>query len=156
MTYGKLVDGVLTTPPHTYTRGDGTTVIGYSQHQSMLIEDGWCPVVNTPKPDGYFMPQWHEIDGTIIQSWLPFDPPPPLPFTISKIKVLKALDEMGALDTFLEFIDADPKRKLFWDAAVVLDSDDELVTTALPQLATALGLGDVSGLLEACRSDLGV
>lgn len=156
MRYGKLVDGILVGPPQNCVRPDGTSVIGYSQQEEMLIEDGWLQIIETTKPDGYFRYEWQEVDGTITQTWIAFDPPPPLPFTISKIKVLKALDEMGTLDTFLQFLDADPKRKLFWDAAVVLDSDDELVAAALPQLATALGLGDISGLIEACLSDLGV
>lgn len=75
------------------------------------------------------------------------------PFPVSKIKVLRAIDAVGQLDAFLSFLNADAKRRLLWDAAVTLDSDDPMVTNAVAQLAPLLGGVSPIDFLRACKSD---
>jgi hypothetical protein len=78
-----------------------------------------------------------------------------LPYQVSKYKIVEALDSAGQLDTFIAFLSADTKQKFKWDAAVVLDSDNAMVTNALNQLAPLLGEGFVSSnFLRSCRSDM--
>jgi len=76
------------------------------------------------------------------------------PFQVSKIKVLRAIDAVGQLDGFLAFLNADAKRRLLWDAAVTLDSDDAMVVGAVEQLAPLLGGVAPIDFLRACRSEL--
>lgn len=76
------------------------------------------------------------------------------PFEISKFKLLKAFEGMGHLTTIVAFIEADPVRKLFWDAAVALDSDDAMIMdakTTIQQLVPELTSEMVESILRSAQ-----
>jgi hypothetical protein len=54
------------------------------------------------------------------------------------------------------FLNADEERKLMWDAAVTLDSNDAMVIDAMVQLKPLLdAMGMTStNFLRACQSDI--
>ena len=78
------------------------------------------------------------------------------PFAISKVRLLRSLMAVSAdtLSAFVGFIDADPTRKLLWDASVTLDSDDPMIQSCLQNLSTMIGGGDPVAFLKACKSEL--
>lgn len=69
-------------------------------------------------------------------------PIPPRNTVISKYRLLIALDNIGAMQTFLAALAADARRKALWDAAVTLDSTNAMVQAFLGDLKTALPLSD--------------
>lgn len=75
------------------------------------------------------------------------------PYEISKIKLLVALDDAGLFDAVWAFINADPKRRILWDAATCLDSDDPMIAEAVSALMTSTGLPfeQVDDLLRSAR-----
>jgi len=75
-------------------------------------------------------------------------------YEISKYKLLCELKALGALPTFVEFLNADQERKILFDAATALDSDNPLVTAAATVLMPAFGLAAAgsSNLLWRCRT----
>ena len=79
-----------------------------------------------------------------------------MPFAVSKIKVLRAMQAVGRLSAFVAFLNADSDRKLLWDAAVTLDSNDQMVEDAMVQLAPLLeAMGTTANaFLRSCQSDL--
>jgi hypothetical protein len=154
MIYAKIIDGVLHFPPYTSHRPNGETVIGYPSRPDLLVEDGYKPVAYTEKPEGYFAPSWRDDADQITQVWTAYEPPAPQPFSLSKVKLLRAFDALGVLDVFCAFLAADQKRKLLWDAAVTIETNDPLVVDVLPSVAAQFGIADMGAFLESCRSDI--
>jgi hypothetical protein len=78
------------------------------------------------------------------------------PYEISKLKLLKAFDALGKLDELVAFIEANPRRKLFWDAAMTLDSDDPMILearAAIQRLVGELDDATVDAILRSARRD---
>jgi len=78
------------------------------------------------------------------------------PFAISKIKLDKALLALGVRDQFDAFIASDSEMQRMYDKALVLMSDDPMVTSAMCYFKDALKLNDdqIKNLLEGCKSDI--
>ena len=75
------------------------------------------------------------------------------PYEISKIKLLLALDDAGLFDDVWSFINADPKRRILWDAATALDSDDPMIAEAVAALMASTGLPfeQVDAIMRSAR-----
>ena len=75
------------------------------------------------------------------------------PYEISKIKLLFALDDAGLFDDVWSFINADPKRRILWDAATALDSDDPMIAEAVAALMASTGLPfeQVDAIMRSAR-----
>lgn len=75
------------------------------------------------------------------------------PYEISKIKLLLALDDAGLFDDVWAFINADPRRRILWDAATALDSDDPMIAEAVSALMTSTGLPfeQVDAIMRSAR-----
>jgi hypothetical protein len=75
------------------------------------------------------------------------------PYEISKFKLLVALDNAGLFDDVWAFINADPKRRILWDAATCLDSDDPMIAEAVSALMTSTGLPfeQVDAIMRSAR-----
>ena len=75
------------------------------------------------------------------------------PYEISKIKLLVALDDAGLFDDVWAFINADPKRRILWDAATALDSDDPMIAEAVAALMASTGLPfeQVDAIMRSAR-----
>lgn len=75
------------------------------------------------------------------------------PYEISKFKLLVALDDAGLFDDAWSFINADPKRRIFWDAATALDSDDPMIAEAVAALMASTGLPfeQVDAIMRSAR-----
>ena len=75
------------------------------------------------------------------------------PYEISKIKLLLALDDAGLFDDVWAFINADPKRRILWDAATALDSDDPMIAEAVAALMASTGLPfeQVDAIMRSAR-----
>jgi len=78
------------------------------------------------------------------------------PFAISKIKLDKALLALGVRDQFDAFIASDSEMQRMYDKALVLMSNDTMVTSAMGYFKDALKLNDdqIKNLLEGCKSDI--
>ena len=62
----KLQDGELIYPPHVSARPDGSTVVGYSMREDLLIADGWKVVEDVALPgDGLWVGSWLETADAI-------------------------------------------------------------------------------------------
>lgn len=130
----------------------------YSADPATQAACGWfrCVACTNPVPDGMVVAarEW-SISGLIAVESLAFKPaPPPEPFEVSKYKLLLELKAIGAFGVFSEFLHADAERKMLWDAAVALDSDNPMVVAASTVLLPAFGLDPTaaSNLLWRCRS----
>ena len=77
------------------------------------------------------------------------------PYEISKFKLLVALDAAGLFDDVWSFINADPKRRILWDAATALDSDDPMIAEAVSALMASTGLPfeQVDAIMRSARRD---
>lgn len=75
------------------------------------------------------------------------------PYEISKLKLLLALDDAGLFDDVWSFINADPKRRILWDAATCLDSDDPMIAEAVAALMASTGLPfeQVDAIMRSAR-----
>jgi len=75
------------------------------------------------------------------------------PYEISKFKLLLALDAAGLFDDVWAFINADPKRRILWDAATALDSDDPMIAEAVAALMASTGLPfeQVDAIMRSAR-----
>ncbi len=78
------------------------------------------------------------------------------PFAISKIKLGDAFEELGVIAQFDAFIASNPTIARRYRDAIVLMSDDEMVTSAMGYFKDALKLNDdqIKNLLEGCKSDI--
>jgi len=79
-----------------------------------------------------------------------------LPFAISKIKLGDAFEALGVIDQFEAFISSNPTIARRYRDAVVLMSDDTMVTSAMGYFKDALKLNDdqIKNMLEGCKSDI--
>jgi hypothetical protein len=77
------------------------------------------------------------------------------PYEISKFKLLVALDDAGLFEVVWAYINADPKRRVLWDAATCLDSDDPMILEAVAALQAQTGLTDeqADALMRSARRD---
>jgi hypothetical protein len=78
------------------------------------------------------------------------------PFAISKIKLGDAFEDLGMVEIFEAFIASDKTIARRYRDAVVLMSNDPMVTGAMAHFKTELGLNDgqIAGLLNHCKSDI--
>ena len=86
-----------------------------------------------------------------IDSLRALEQPQP-PGAVSKLKLLRALDFMHLYDSFIGFLDADPKTREFWTAAQYLMTDDPLLQASIPGFMAMANLSDsdVLRLFESC------
>jgi len=74
------------------------------------------------------------------------------PFEVSKFKLCIAFDNLGKLNEFITYINADPLRTFLWNAAMVLDSNNPLVLDALTTIEDILPEGTTADqLLRSCK-----
>ena len=74
------------------------------------------------------------------------------PHKWSKLKVIDALNDIGVLPILLGYLDSDPIRRLRWDSAQCVMSDDPMVPAAIPAIAALSGKteDDIQELLNSC------
>ena len=132
-----------------------TVVVLHAAQPAARAACGWylyAPATN-PAPDGMTLSnRWIEISGTTAaerKSWMPR---PPANFEISKYRLLVNLAETNALAPFVSYLDADPVRRLLWDAAVTLDATNALVQAAAADMAQSLGHDTVTNILWRSRA----
>lgn len=76
---GKIIDGVLTYPPHRIVL-DGMQIFNPTEEQ--LMQSGYKPIIETampedPAPDGqHYESKYTDAGDTIMQSWVLVDNPP--------------------------------------------------------------------------------
>jgi len=78
------------------------------------------------------------------------------PFAISKIKLGDAFEALGVIEQLEAFIASSPTIARRYRDAVVIMSDDPMVTSAMGYFKDALTLNDdqIKNLLEGCKSDI--
>lgn len=99
--------------------------------------------------------QW-VVKDNIVEKIYTYEAIPPRNYTISKYKLLTAMDEVGLFDAFTGWLDALPrKEKMLWDAATTLDSTNALVTAAIATLPTVFNVpaSAVTNILERSEAD---
>lgn len=132
-----------------------TVVVLHAAQPAARAACGWylyepCP---DPAPPGMTLSnRWIEIAGTTAYERKAWQPRPPANFEISKYRLLVNLAETNALAPFLAYLDADPVRRLLWDAAVTLDSTNALVQAAAADMAQSLGHDTVTNILWRSRA----
>jgi hypothetical protein len=74
-------------------------------------------------------------------------------FTISKLRLRRALRSRGLEEYFNAALEGNPTVRADWDDAVELYSDDPMMSTTIPAFAAALGLtqADVDALLAEAK-----
>jgi hypothetical protein len=79
-----------------------------------------------------------------------------LPFAISKIKLGDAFESLGVIAQFDAYIASNPTTARRYRDAVVLMSDDEMVTSAMGYFKQSLHLDDeqIKLMLKSCKSDI--
>ena len=65
MKYAKLINGVLTFPPR-----NKDNVINYFLNSEMLIQDGYKPLIEAIKPEGYYKATYTEEENQITEVWI--------------------------------------------------------------------------------------
>lgn len=96
------------------------------------------------------------VKDNIVEKVYTYEPIPPRNYTISKYKLLTAIDEAGKFTEFSAWIKALPeKEKMLWDAATSLDSTNSLVTGAIATLPSVLNVpaSMVTNILERSEID---
>lgn len=131
----------------------------YAAEDAERAACGWykCVACTNAAPEGMVVSgrAW-SLDGHLALETIVFAPAPPPPaYVISKYKLLCELKTLGALPSFAQYLASDAERKMLFDAATVLDSDNSMVTEAAALLVPALGISQsaMSNLLWRCRSD---
>jgi len=63
------------TPPHAFKRPNGDLIVGYDnpQNEAMWGEDGFYPVIRSPKPEGDYREVRTLTDGEWHVGWEAFD-----------------------------------------------------------------------------------
>lgn len=86
----------------------------------------------------------------------PYVEPVPQVYLLAKVELLKFFDSRGLGDAFFAMLEADPKRLQYWNASVVLDSDDEMVQDAMNYFVAneVLTQEEAEQALIDCRSVL--
>ena len=69
-------------------------------------------------------------------------PIPPHNTVLRKYRLLLAFDRIGAMQSFLDALAADARRKAMWDAAVTIDSTNAMVQAFMADLKAYLPLTD--------------
>ena len=123
---------------------------------------GWYKFIRFVPPVGYVkVPSTREL-MTNVQAFTVTEvfqvelAPDPV-YTMSKLKLVQAMDSLGLLDDFLSALQSDATAKLMWDVSVVIDSDNPLVVNFINANKTSLGINDqdIKDMFENCISDLG-
>lgn len=102
---GKIIDGVLTYPPHRIIL-NGMQIFNPTQEQ--LMQAGWKTVTETPIPEGpasegqHYEAQYADSGDTITQSWvLVEDDPEPTGKTIEE-RVATLEQDVSGISTAIE------------------------------------------------------
>lgn len=119
---------------------------------------GWYPIINTnATPAGMIITATREtITATAVNIEHDYAPIPPRNYEISKYKLLANIDRLGMFEQFDGWLEALPKKyKRFWDAAVTIDSTNELVQAAMATLPGIMAVEPVTitNLLERSKAD---
>ena len=117
----------------------------------------WTMMDNCQTPAGMRVAtsQWVVRDN-IVERVYTYEVIPPRNYTISKYKLLTAINQAGLFDAFTGWLDALPKKeKMLWDAATSLDSTNALVTAAIATLPTVFNVpaSAVTNILERSEAD---
>ena len=102
---GKIIDGVLTYPPHRIVLG-GMQIFNPTEEQ--LMQAGYKPIVETPMPEEpapegqHYEAQYTDSGDTITQSWvLVEDEPAPAGKTIEQ-RVTTLEQDVSSISTAIE------------------------------------------------------
>jgi hypothetical protein len=160
----KLIDGNLIFPDKNEYNRNGQLVCNYPNlPNSKKIEDGWMLLEETQYPtDGQtYMEKGVLIEDAVLGHkikvvWDVFQKTPEPPYSISKLKLKKALLEIGKWEDLKVVISQDASIKEDFDLAVTLMSDDPLLLAMIQVCIQQFGLSSeqIQGLLKECKSDL--
>ena len=133
-------------------------VVGlYSASDADRSACGWFRCVDTnATPSGMVVSNsWRAIVGNEAVSFATYKPYVPLALNLnlSKYKLLCNLKASGLLASFTEYLNSDSELKLFWDAAVSLDSTNSLVQAAMANfIASGVDASTVTNLILNSRN----
>lgn len=162
---GKLINGNIITPQKN-ERINNSLITNYDKlPNSRKILDGWLLIEETSYPtDGKtYIQKGILIDDSILGKkikivWQEIIPEiiPDLPFDISKLKLKRALDNMGKWEEFKIILEQNPDYLEEFNLAVTLMSNDTLVILMSQICSQQFGLTEeqVKALLISCKSDL--
>lgn len=102
---GKIIDGVLTYPPHRIIL-NGMQI--FNPTETQLISDGYKPIVETDMPDDapdgqHYEAQYTDAGDTIMQSWVLVDDEavdPPVKTVEQRVTALE--QEQAQMNTIFE------------------------------------------------------
>lgn len=112
----------------------------------------WEACTNRAAPGMMVSNRWVEIAGTMAYERKSWKPRPAQNFEISKYLLVVNLAAADALAPFVAYLEADPMRKIMWDAAVTLDNTNAMVQAAATALAGQMGEETVSNLMWRSRA----
>lgn len=137
--------------PHALLLSDAN-VVGFDPSRPQPFADGWQEVTPEHFAAAQSTPRPQLIDGEIVSGPEP-EPAAPMPVRWSKLKVIDALNAIGMLPGLLGYLDADPVRRLRFDAAQVIMSDDPMVPVAIPVIAQMSGKteAEIQAILDTCQ-----
>lgn len=123
----------------------GGTVLGlHGADDATKAACGWYRVADVPAtPAGMRVAsRTLRIDGAQATYEVRYEPIPERNRTLSKFKMVEAIERRGKLAQFMALLDADPALRFKWDAAVLLDSTNAMVRAARAAMPQALGVTD--------------
>lgn len=153
----KLENNNLVPPPENGLVG-GVYYGNLRNNETLQVMLGYKPVFEEERPDGNYIRVYSETIDSIICNWeMQEEPPKSDIFEISKYRLLLAIDSIGMLDVFFEFLQQDLRTKLLWDAAVTLNSNDDLLLTTIDRLKDMPNINitdeQIAELIEQGRID---
>jgi len=160
----KLQGVELVFPQRNETLSDGTLICGFiSLPNSQKMAYGWYLVKDTECPsDG----KTYRETGVLVDDvdyvtvikvvWEEVQPVPEPAFDISKLKLKRAMVQLGKWDAFLQVLGSNPSALEDFTLAVTLTSDDPLVQQMAGVCVQMFGftMEQVHGILEGCRNDI--
>jgi hypothetical protein len=160
----KLQGNTLLFPQRNETLIDGTVVCGFNNlPNSQKIAYGWYLVRDTELPnDG----KTYRETGVLVEDsdygqvikvvWEEVQPVSEPAFDISKLKLKRAMVQLGKWDAFLQVLSSNPSALEDFNLAVTLTSDDPLVQQMTGVCVQMFGftLEQVQSMLKECKSDI--
>lgn len=131
-----------------------TVVVLHAAAPATRAACGWYlyePYTNRAPAGMTLSNRWVVIEGATAHERKSWKPRPPDNFEISKFQLLIHLAQTNALESFVGYLNADPTRRLLWDAALTLDSTNDMVQAAADAMAGAFGSETVSNILWRSR-----
>lgn len=135
--YGSLVNGNIIKAPYSSRidvgNGIGITMVTASMTEAQANKAGYKLMVDErPETDDkhYSVSTgWEEKNNRIVRVYEVKEIPPPPPRRFYKYDISTACLESGFLDQMIEYFNANPKVKWFWDAAdAIVETDPYFIS----------------------------